>query len=113
MLDTLPTPPVASISANGISIPSYETCLAYYTSVMQIIYGADIYLGNDSQDGQMVGILALVLSDANGMAGATYNAYSPATAQGAGLSSVVKINGLTRELPPNSSVEVTVVGVTG
>jgi uncharacterized phage protein gp47/JayE len=44
---------------------------------------------------------------------AIYNAFSPATAQGAGLSSVVKINGLRRLSPSASTVTVTITGTVG
>ncbi|WP_205683726.1 hypothetical protein [Cupriavidus malaysiensis] len=41
------------------------------------------------------------------------DAFSPATAQGANLSSVVKINGLRRNTPSNSTVDQIIVGVAG
>jgi hypothetical protein len=44
---------------------------------------------------------------------ATYNAFSPATAVGAGLSSVVKINGLQRQTSSNSTVPVDIGGTIG
>ena len=44
---------------------------------------------------------------------AGYLAYSPATAQGAGLSSVVKINGIQRLPTSRSTVELQLIGVVG
>jgi uncharacterized phage protein gp47/JayE len=44
---------------------------------------------------------------------ATYNSFSPLTAQGVGLSRVVKINGLKRNIPSYSSVVVTITGTGG
>ncbi len=44
---------------------------------------------------------------------AAYNNFSPATAQGNGLSSIVKTNGIARRVATNSTVDVTIVGVAG
>jgi uncharacterized phage protein gp47/JayE len=42
-----------------------------------------------------------------------FNAYSPVSAQGAGLASVVKINGIKKGVPTNSTVPLTIVGQAG
>ncbi len=44
---------------------------------------------------------------------AAYNSFSPGFAQGAGLSSIVKINGIARKVPSNSQCVVTIVGQAG
>lgn len=101
------------IDASGISAPSYAEVLAYLQQQYRSIYGADVYLGNDSQDGQFLGVLALAISDANAATIAAYNAFSPNTAQGNGLSSNVKINGIARAVATNSQVDLDVVGQAG
>lgn len=103
----------ATIDGNGIHAPTYAEILSELTTAFQSIYGSDAYLGPDSQDGQMLAIFAQAISDTNAMAVAAYNAFSPATAQGAGLSSVVKINGIARHVPSNSTADLTIVGVAG
>lgn len=103
----------ASIDENGITVPDYAAVLARLTEKMRGIYGQDIYLDPDSQDGQMLGIFALATSDAYAMAVATYNSFSPSTAQGAGLASVVKINGLAKLTAAFSSVDLTLTGDVG
>ncbi|WP_448952120.1 baseplate J/gp47 family protein [Labrys neptuniae] len=103
--------PVCTIDANGISAPDFPTVLAYFQNAYRGIYGQDVYLGNDSQDGQFIALLAQALHDANSMTVSVYNAYSPATAQGAGLASVVKTNGITKKVPTNSLVDLLLVGV--
>lgn len=108
---TSPTAP--TIDANGITAPRYAEILAYLQTQYRAIFGADVYLGNDSQDGQFIGILAAAINDANAAAIAVYNAFSPATAQGNGLSSVVKINGISRAEASNSQVNVLLTGVAG
>lgn len=106
-----PTAPI--ISATGISAPTYADVLNYLKTTYQSIYGADVYLENDSQDGQFLGVLALAISDANAAAIAAYLSFSPNTAQGAGLSSNVKINGISRAVPTNSEADLTIIGQAG
>jgi uncharacterized phage protein gp47/JayE len=48
--------------------------------------------------------------DANASIIAAYLSYSPSFAQGSGLSSLVKLNGLRRQTPSNSTAEVTLIG---
>jgi uncharacterized phage protein gp47/JayE len=99
-----------TISATGISAPAYGDILAFLQDRYRSIYGADLYLGSDSQDGQFLAVIATAISDANASAVSIYNSFSPATGQGAALSSNVKINGLSRELPTYSTVDLTVTG---
>lgn len=116
MSDTvIPTtpPPQCVIGANGITVPTFEDCYNWIVSQFQAIYGVDIYIAEDSQDGQLLGIYATALNDINNSVAAAYYAFSPSTAQGAGLSTVVKINGIRRLVPSNSTVDLTIVGVAG
>ena len=108
---TSPTAP--TIDANGIHAPQFSDILAYLKTQYQSIYGADVYLGNDSQDGQFLGIVASAINDANAATVAAYNSFSPATAQGNGLSNNVKINGIARNVATASTVNVTITGVAG
>jgi uncharacterized phage protein gp47/JayE len=102
-----------TISSTGISIPTYADVLASLTASFQSIYGSDIYVEPDSKDGQMLAIYAQAVNDANNACVSVYNAYSPATAQGANLSSVVKINGISRNVSSASTVDVLIVGQAG
>jgi uncharacterized phage protein gp47/JayE len=104
------SPVAPTIGPNGISAPDFATILAYLTTQYQSIFGTDVYLGNDSQDGQLLALFARALADSNAAAVAVYNSFSPLTGQGNGLSSNVKINGLTRALPSASTCVVTIVG---
>src|SRR5690348_1001697 len=107
------SPTACYIDATGIHAPPFDTILTYLQGQVQNIFGTDIYITNDSQDGQLLGLFATAIYDTNSMAIATYNSFSPATALGVGLSSVVKINGISRELPTNSTVDVVISGVAG
>jgi uncharacterized phage protein gp47/JayE len=105
--------PVCTIDLTGITVPTYEDVLDYLIGQYQSIYGSDVYLGNDSQDGQLLAVFALAIHDVNSMAAAVYAAYSPQTAQGEGLSSVVKINGIARAVATNSTVDLKLIGQNG
>lgn len=103
----------ATVTAEGISAPDYQTVLATITGYFQQIYGSDAYIDPDSKDGQMVSLVALAIHDANNTAIAVYNSFSPSTAIGAGLSSNVKINGITRRAATNSTVDLLLTGTVG
>jgi len=105
--------PLPVKSAQGMSSPSYNDILNYLTTQFQSIYGSDAVLTPDSQDGQWLAVQALVYFDLIQVMVAEFNSRSPVFAQGAGLDSVVKINGLQRLIPSNSTAVVTIVGVAG
>lgn len=102
-----------TIDASGITAPTYADVLAYLQGQYRAIYGADTYLDPDSQDGQMLGVLAKAISDANSVAIAIYRSFSPATAQEDALSSNVKINGIARKVASYSSADLVLVGQAG
>ena len=107
------SPTAPTIDASGVSAPQFADILSYLQAQYRAIFGADVYLGNDSQDGQFIGIVARAIHDSNSALVAAYNSFSPATGQGNGLSNNVKINGLARLVASNSTVDVTIVGVAG
>lgn len=101
------------IDANGYFFADYPTFLAFVQDQYRTIYGADVYLEADSQDGQWLAIQARMLYDTAALGASIYNSFSPATAQGVGLSRNVKINGIDRRVPTNSTVDVLIVGQAG
>jgi uncharacterized phage protein gp47/JayE len=103
----------AVVTATGISAPSYDDIFLSLCASYRLIYGADVDLDPDTQDGQWIGIIAQAVNDTNAAAIAAYNGMSPSTAVGVGLSSVVKINGLKREVATNSTVNVEITGTAG
>ncbi|HHL4050408.1 TPA: baseplate J/gp47 family protein, partial [Klebsiella pneumoniae] len=103
----------ATVTAEGISAPDYQTVLDTITGYFQQIYGSDAYLEPDSKDGQMVALVALAVHDANNTAIEIYNSFSPTTAQAAALSSNVKINGITRKVATNSTADLLLTGTAG
>lgn len=102
-----------TIDANGITAPTYADVLDYLKDQYRAIYGPDVYLEADSQDGQLLAVFASSINDANAVAIAIYNSFSPATAQGAALSSNVKINGIARHASSYSTADLLLVGQAG
>lgn len=105
--------PSLTISATGVSSPDYPTILEALTADFQSIYGSDAVLDPDSQDGQLLAIFAKAIYDCQQNVVAVYNSFSPTNAQGVGLSSLVKINGLARLVASYSTVTLTLTGVAG
>lgn len=110
---TLIPPPVFMIDATGGKKPTYDECLAWFKGSYQAIYGPDVYIEEDSQDGEFLAMMALALDESNAMAASVFNAYSPSTAQGEGLSRVVKTNGIRRKTSSQSSADLLLGGQAG
>jgi len=102
-----------TIDASGITAPTYAEVLEYLQNQYRAIYGPDVYLEADSQDGQLLAVFASAINDANAVAISIYRSFSPATAQDDALSSNVKINGIARKAASFSSADLIVVGQAG
>ncbi|OWT69203.1 MULTISPECIES: baseplate J/gp47 family protein [unclassified Achromobacter] len=107
------TSTAAVISATGITAPSYQDILDFLKAQFQAIYGADVYLEPDSQDGQFLSIIAMAINDTNNAAIQVFTSFSPSSGQGAALSSNVKINGIARAAASFSTCDVVIVGQAG
>lgn len=103
----------AQIDATGISAPDFDDTLQQLKIGYWSIFGADANLDADSQDGELIAIFTRAVYDLNQTAIAVYNSRSPVSAQGNGLSSIVKINGISRAAPSRSQAIVTVIGQAG
>ena len=101
------------ITAAGIDAPTFDDILASLQASFRSIYGPDIYIAEDSQDGQWIAVLAKAIYDSNQAAVAVFQSFSPTYSFGAQLSSLVKLNGLSRLVETNSTVQGTVGGVAG
>lgn len=106
-------PPVCLIDATGIHRPTFEQCLAWFADRYRGIYGQDIAIDPDTQDGQWLRTQADALHQSNGVAVSVFNAFSLSSAQGTSLSRLVKLNGLQRKIASRSSADVRLVGVAG
>ncbi|WP_429496622.1 baseplate J/gp47 family protein [Robbsia andropogonis] len=102
-----------TIDATGISVPSYDDVLTWLQDQYRGIYGDDVYLEADSQDGQLLAVFASAMTDINSTAVVIYNSFSPATATDSALARNVKINGITKQGDSASTVDVELVGQAG
>lgn len=112
-IENIPQCPLVTIDESGITAPLFVDKHEWLRTVFREIYGDDIYIENDSQDGQLIGILAKAMFDADSAVISAYNAFSPSTAQGAGLTRVTKINGIRRKIATRSSVDLRIIGLAG
>ena len=101
------------VDSTGLHYPDYPTVLQYLKDEYRAIYGADVYLEADSQDGQWIAIMALAMFDSMQVAASVYNSFSPLTAQTDALSRNVKINGIARLVASYSTADLRIVGVAG
>ena len=97
----------------GVVFPDYPTVLEQLKQEYRTIYGEDVYLEADSQDGQWIAVMALAMFDTMQVAAAVYNSFSPLTAQSDALTRNVKINGIRRLSPSYSTADLTIVGQAG
>lgn len=101
------------MTATGITAPSFTDLINSLVASYQIVYGSDVVLDASTQDYQWIAIQAAAINDSNQTAIAIYNSFSPGTAQGVALDSVVKVNGLQRLVPSNSTADLVIVGQAG
>lgn len=101
------------VDATGFHYPDYPAVLEQLKDEYRTIYGNDVYLEADSQDGQWVAVMALAIFDTMQVAASVYNSFSPLTAQSDALSRNVKINGIRRRVATYSQVDLRIVGQVG
>ena len=101
------------IDDTGLHVPEYVDIKTTLESAWRGIYGSDIYLEPDSQDGQLIAVFALALLDTYQAMEQVYQGFSPSTASGETLSRVVKMNGIRRQAGSYSTADVTITGTAG
>jgi len=104
---------MSAITDTGFVRTRLDERLATLEAAVRGIFGADIDLSPESPDGQLLGVFAEAIADCDELAEAIYNARSAAGARGAGLSRLVKLNGVTRKSAQFSTATVTLGGTPG
>ena len=99
------------IDNSGIHVPSYQDIIDYYVAKAKEIFGSDIYLGEDSQDYQMLAIVARASAASLQAAVDSYNARDPDTAFDDTLDGLVSINGIERKPSTYSTVNLNLTGI--
>ena len=92
------------IDVAGLHLPLYSDIIDYLTEQARLIFGSDIYLGEDSQDYQLMSTFARCIFDAMQLAELNYNNRSPGTAIGAALDTLVAITGYLWSLPDTVTI---------
>ncbi|MEB3790442.1 baseplate J/gp47 family protein [Acinetobacter sp. IK40] len=101
------------ITDSGPVAPTYYEIVDYLKTQYKSIYGEDAYLENDSQDGQWIGVFSRAIADVNGVIIDLYSTFSPKTASKDALSRNVAINGIARQVPTFSTVDLEITGIPG
>lgn len=101
------------LTKSGVIAPTYYEAVEHLKNEYRAIYGLDVYLENDSQDGQWIGVLARVISDCGAVCVDVFSTFSPKTATYEALSRNVAINGIQRAIPTHSTVDLELTGVSG
>lgn len=99
-----------TLDSTGFFVPSYADVYVQLQNAYLTIFGTDAVLTPNTQDGQFLAIFAQGITDCLNVSLATYNAYSINQAQGAGLSSIVKLTGVRRASTSYSTDIVTITG---
>lgn len=102
-----------TINENGITASTFDEVLSDIKAQYKLIYGDDVYLENDSQDGQFLALISRAISDTAAVAVGVYNSFSPVSAVGEALSRNVAINGISRSIATNSFAPVVISGAVG
>lgn len=101
------------LDATGIHVPDLEAVSSWLINEYKNIYGKDVVLTADTQDGQWLGILAQAIHDTMDVSALVYNSFSPSTALGDALDKNVRLNGISRKAPTYSMCDVKLVGAAG
>ncbi|QDY27248.1 baseplate J/gp47 family protein [Clostridium botulinum] len=99
------------IDSSGFHMPTYIDVRDRLVEDARLIFGQDIYLGEDSQDYQWIATVSEKIYDAFQISQSVYNNRAPNTAIGTGLDSIVKINGIKRKAKDYSKCPVIISGV--
>lgn len=105
--------PIFEVTNEGVVTPTFAEIRDYFQSKARSIFGEDVYLGEDSADGQLLDIFALAVHNVNNQAVAAVAQFSPVSASGTGLDYVVKVNGISRNAASYSTVDLRIVGTVG
>ena len=100
------------ITAAGISAPVFNDIFSYFISNAQAIYPS-LDLSPGSFWYQLFAVIASSQNDTNSALIKCFSTLSPSYATGVALDNQVKLNGIARLIPTNSTADVVLIGQTG
>ncbi len=98
------------VDETGLHYSSFEEIKQFYIDGAKSIFGNDIYVDDDSMDGQLISIFARGQYDTMKSIEYAFNNVTPQTAKGTVLSRLVLLNGLKRKKSGYSTVFVKLMG---
>ena len=98
------------IDGDGIHIPTYKEILENLIDGYKRIFGDDLYLGEDTQDYQMLSLFAKAQDDMMALVTQNYNARNPNYATGDALDLLVAMNAMSRKKATASTATLTLGG---
>lgn len=101
------------VNENGLFYASFPEVLNFYREGYRLIFGEDVNLDDDSQDGQWMATQALALYNTMQESAKVYQSFSPLTAVSDALTRNVKINGISRRSATYSTADVDIIGQAG
>ena len=101
------------IDGEGIHIPTYADIMEHLIEEYKRIFGQEIYLGEDTQDYQMLSVFAKSMDDLNALVTQNYNARNPNYATGDALDLLLQLNAISRKKATSSTVTLTLGGDAG
>ena len=101
------------IDSAGLHVPEYEDIKQRLLDSFKQIFGNDLYLGEDTQDYQMIAEFSDCLDDVYSLIIEAYNNRNPSYATGTALDMIIALNGLRRIVATHSTVVLTLGGVEG
>jgi hypothetical protein len=96
-----------SLTANGLTTATQAELVASYTAAFQSLYGADINLGAETPDGQLLLIFIQSVLDQEDLLTQIYNTFNPDNAIGTILDQRVAINGIQRQAGTYTVTDIT------
>ncbi len=102
-----------NIDASGLHIPTYAERMEGLIASYRSIFGEDVYVGEDSQDYQMMSVFARSLDDMTSVVVDSYNARNPNYATGNSLDILARLIGISRNRATYSAVYLTLTGSAG
>lgn len=105
---SLPTLPTNSLTANGLTLVTQATWLAFFTAVFQGLYGSDVILTQDTPDGQLINIVIQAILDNQDLTQQVYSSFDPTQAIGTTLDQRLGLVGIKRLGGTFSQVGVTI-----
>ena len=102
-----------SIDADGIHVPTYLDIMDYLINQYKVIFGDDVYLGEDTKDYQLLSVFAKCMDDYSALVIDSYNARNPNYATGDSLDLLLPLVSMTRRPATASKVMLSMEGTPG